>query len=88
MTGVIIYHPRMVKTTLYLPDDLKHDVARAAKERGLSEAEFLRQAIQAAVAPVDVPEPEVGFLRSVGGPGTSDLSLRVDEVLAEGFGEW
>jgi hypothetical protein len=78
----------MVKTTLYLPDDLKHDVERVARRRGVSEAEFLRQAIQAAVSYADVPKPEVGFLQSAGGPGTSDLALRVDEVLAEGFGEW
>jgi hypothetical protein len=88
MTGFIIYHARMVKTTLYLPDKLKHDVEQAARERGLSEAEFLRRAIQAAVTPSeDAPVPRGGIFRSAGGPGTSDLALRVDEILAEGFGE-
>jgi hypothetical protein len=79
----------MVKTTLYLPDDLKHEVERTARERGLSEAEFLRRAIQAAVTvPEDAPAPRGGIFRSRGGPGTSDLALRVDEVLMEtGFGE-
>jgi hypothetical protein len=80
----------MVKTTLYLPDDLKHDVEQVAHEHGITEAEFYRQAIRDAVAARrDVPRPETGFIRSAGGPGTSDLSQRVDEVLAEtGFGEW
>jgi hypothetical protein len=79
----------MVKTTLYLPDDLKQDVERTARERGMSEAEFLRQAIHAAVTPsANTPVPRGGLFRSRGGPGTSDISLRVDEILAEtGFGE-
>jgi len=85
MTSDIIYLLRMVKTTLYLPDDLKHEVERTAKERGMSEAEFLRKAIQAAVAPTDVPEPEVGFIRI--GEGTTDFASQVDQEL-EGFGEW
>jgi hypothetical protein len=77
----------MVKTTLYLPDDLKREVEESARRRGLSEAEFLRQAIQKAVTPEETPRPRPGIFRSRGGPGTSDLSMRVDEVLAEGFGE-
>jgi predicted transcriptional regulator len=77
----------MVKTTLYLPDELKHDVERTARERGLSEAEFLRQAIQAAVEPTETPEPEVGFITI--GEGTTDYASRIDQELAEsGFGEW
>jgi len=88
MTGFIIYPLRMVKTTLYLPDELKHEVERVARRRGISEAEFLRRAIQAAVTPSeDTPVPRGGIFRSAGGPGTSDLALRVDEILAEGFGE-
>jgi len=87
MTDVNIYHARMVKTTLYLSDDLKHDVEQAAKQRGLSEAEFLRRAIRAAITPTDIPEPEVGFIRL--GDHTTDYASRVDQELAEtGFGEW
>jgi Ribbon-helix-helix protein, copG family len=77
----------MVKTTLYLPDELKHDLEETARRRGISEAELYRQALQA-VVDSDQPRPQGGIFQSKGGPGTSDLSLRVDEVLAEtGFGE-
>jgi plasmid stability protein len=77
----------MVKTTIYLPDDLKHDLEQVAHRRGLSEAEFVRNALRAAIRADEVPRPKGGIFRSRGGPGTSDLALRVDEVLAEGFGE-
>jgi Arc/MetJ-type ribon-helix-helix transcriptional regulator len=77
----------MVKTTVYLPDHLKHRIEETARRKGLSEAEYLRQAIQSTVDRDSAPRPRTGILRSAGGPGTSDLSLRVDEILAEGFGE-
>ena len=38
-----------VKTTIYLPDELKAAVEREAKLRGSSEAEVIRGAIAAAV---------------------------------------
>ena len=77
----------MAESKVDLSDDLKHNVVETARRRGLSEAEFLREAIQAAVDQDQVPKPEVGFLYL--GDGPSDLSQRVDEVLAEtGFGEW
>lgn len=79
---------RMVKTTLYLPDDLKHQLEEAARRRGVTEAEFSRQALREAVSRVEQwRPPRSGIIRSRRGPGTSDLSRRVDEVLAEGFGE-
>jgi len=36
----------MVKTTLYLPDELHRDLKLAAKERGTSEAELIRTAVR------------------------------------------
>jgi metal-responsive CopG/Arc/MetJ family transcriptional regulator len=36
----------MVKTTIYLPEDLHEEVKRAAKERGTSEAELIRAAVR------------------------------------------
>ena len=36
----------MLKTTVYLPDDLHRDLKRAAAERGTSEAELIRTAIR------------------------------------------
>jgi hypothetical protein len=88
MKGGIIYPTRMVKTTLYLPDDLKRDLERVAKRRGISEAELYRQALRAATVE-EVPKPEVGFLDSGRKPGEPGMARRVDELLDEtGFGEW
>jgi len=36
----------VVKTTVYLPDDLHREVKQAARERGMSEAELIRTAIR------------------------------------------
>jgi metal-responsive CopG/Arc/MetJ family transcriptional regulator len=36
----------VVKTTIYLPDDLHQDLKQAAKERGTSEAELIRTAVR------------------------------------------
>jgi predicted transcriptional regulator len=64
------------KTTVYLPDDLKADLEREAKRRGLSEAQVIREAIAAAV---NRPRPRPGI---ISGPL---LAEKVDEYL-EGFG--
>lgn len=36
----------MVKTTIYLPEDLHRDLKLAAEERGTSEAELIRTAVR------------------------------------------
>jgi metal-responsive CopG/Arc/MetJ family transcriptional regulator len=36
----------MVKTTIYLPDELHQELKGAAKERGVSEAELIRTAVR------------------------------------------
>jgi Ribbon-helix-helix protein, copG family len=66
------------KTTVYVPDDLKEALTRVARERGVAEAEVIRQAIAAAVSR---PAPRGGLFAS------DRLSAdRVDEDLV-GFGE-
>jgi metal-responsive CopG/Arc/MetJ family transcriptional regulator len=70
----------VIKTTIYLPDDLKAAVERAARTRDVSEAEVIRDAIRAAVA-AERPRPR-GALFASGDP----ISDRVDELL-KGFGE-
>jgi len=72
----------MQKTTVYLPDDLKARLARAARVTGRSEADLIREGVECAVEKVDPPLPSFGIFAS--GDGT--LSQRVDELLA-GFGE-
>jgi hypothetical protein len=74
------YHRPVEKTTLYLPEDLKLAVKRAAAERGVSEAEVIRESIRAAVGGVR-PRP-CGALYSSGQPIARDA----EELLA-GFGE-
>jgi metal-responsive CopG/Arc/MetJ family transcriptional regulator len=36
----------VVKTTIYLPDELHQELKAAAKERGMSEAELIRVAVR------------------------------------------
>ena len=68
------------KTTLYLPEDLKAAVKRAAAERGVSEAEIIRESIRVSVGRVR-PRPR-GALYSSGQP----IARHAEELLA-GFGE-
>jgi hypothetical protein len=68
------------KTTLYLPKDLKAAVKRVAAERGVSEAEIIRESIRVAVGGVR-PRPRGGLYAS-GRPIARDA----EEMLA-GFGE-
>jgi precorrin-2/cobalt-factor-2 C20-methyltransferase len=76
------------KSSLYLPEKLKAGLARRAKESGRSEAEVVRDALQAALAdpgpPAAEPErPVPGRLVGVGvGPGEADLlTLRAAAAL-------
>lgn len=64
---------------MYLDEDLKAAIKRAARERGVSEAEVIRTSLRAAVGSVK-PRPRGGLFAA--GP----LAEQVDELL-EGFGE-
>jgi hypothetical protein len=70
----------MEKTTVYLPDDLKAAVKHAAHQRGVSEAEVIRESIRTAVGG-SRPRPRGGLYS-----GTEPVARHVDELL-EGFGE-
>lgn len=79
-----LYHIRMVKTTVYLSENTKQRLAEAARRSGQSEAEFIRAAIE--------QRTEAALPRRRGHWGTirfdePGLARKVDEVLAEGFGE-
>ncbi len=73
----------MVKTTIYLPDDLKKDLERAAAREQRSEADIIREAITAAIQQSAPPLPRVPL--TTRGLGDPDAALHVDELL-EGFG--
>jgi hypothetical protein len=75
--------PYVRRTTVYLPDSLKQRVERVAREHNVSEAELMRAAIDEFTRTSVRPRPTLPLFASIGDP---DLSERIDEVLAEGFG--
>jgi hypothetical protein len=72
----------MRKTTVYLPEGLKSELARAAVESGRSEADLIREGIELVTGRVGGAEPRLPLFES----GDPDLARRVDEYLV-GFGE-
>jgi hypothetical protein len=72
----------MHRTTIYLSEELKARLARAARMSNRSEADLIREGIELAVERVTPPLPSFGIF----GSGDGTLSQRVDEFL-EGFGE-
>jgi Arc/MetJ-type ribon-helix-helix transcriptional regulator len=72
----------MEKTTVYLPDELKQALRRAARAAGRSEAELIREGIGLVTGSHRTAEPRLPLFDS----GQSDLAERVDEALM-GFGE-
>jgi predicted transcriptional regulator len=66
-----------VKTTVYLPDQLKRALERQALRLGQSEAEFIRRAIAAAV---QRPEPNAALFAA------EPFAEHAQELL-DGFGE-
>lgn len=73
----------MLKTTLYIPEDLKAALEKMAAGEGRSEAEIIREAIRAAVDGRRPPRPRIPLrAQGLGDPAASE---RVDELL-RGFG--
>lgn len=72
----------MEKTTVYLPDDLKRALRRAARATGRSEADLIREGIGTVVGTHQIAEARLPLFES----GQPDLAERVDEHL-RGFGE-
>lgn len=73
----------MVKTTLYLPEELKAALERLAGERRVSEAMLVREALAEKIEREVRPRPRAALLTE--GLGDSTIAERVDELL-EGFG--
>ncbi|MDH6181518.1 hypothetical protein M2152_001700 [Microbacteriaceae bacterium SG_E_30_P1] len=57
----------MVKTTLYLPESLKRDIERIARERGVSEADVIRESLAVSVSERR-PRPRAGVVAITGQP--------------------
>jgi hypothetical protein len=72
----------MERTTVYLTTTQRRALARAARATGRSEAELIRQGVDAVTFEHRVAEPTIPLFES----GRSDLALRSEELL-EGFGE-
>jgi hypothetical protein len=73
----------MKKTTVYLPEDLKAALERAAAAQGRSEAELVREAVRELTQRLEPPRPRLPLFSS----GDPTLAERVDEALRKGFGE-
>jgi Arc/MetJ-type ribon-helix-helix transcriptional regulator len=71
----------MQKTTVYLPHELKRALTRLAAQRGQSEADLVREALETLTASEGPPAPRLPLFRS----GKPSLAERVDERL-KGFG--
>jgi hypothetical protein len=69
------------RTTIYLPEELKSTLARAAEEEGRSEADLIREGVELLLRSRN-PEPRLPLFTS----GKPDLAENVEELLA-GFGE-
>lgn len=70
-----------MKTTLYIPDDLKRAIELESRRRGVSEAEVVREALREKLLEGRV-SPRSGIFA-----GREPIAGRVDELLAEGFGQ-
>ncbi len=71
----------MDKTTVYLPVELKTALRRVALQRGVSEAEVIRESIRQAVLAEARPRPTGGLYA-----GTAPIARDADSHL-DGFGE-
>jgi len=72
----------MEKTTVYLTDEMKGALRRAARSTGRSEAELIREGIGLVTGTHRIAEPRLPLFES----GQPDLAERADELL-RGFGE-
>jgi hypothetical protein len=71
----------MDKTTVYLPLELKTALRRVALQRGVSEAEVIRESIRRAVMGEERPRPSGGLYA-----GKVPIAREADKQL-RGFGE-
>ena len=68
-----------MKTTVYLPPELKRRLTRLARQRRCSEAELLREAVSRLAGEGDVPVPRLPLFRSTG----PSIAEDIDQALAD-----
>jgi hypothetical protein len=71
----------MTKTTVYLPRELKRALGRTARQRGVSEAALLREAVARITTETETPAPALPLFRSNGPSIAEDI-----DAALEGFG--
>ena len=69
----------MVKTTVYLPVELKRALAKVARQRRCSEAELLREAVARLAGEAAVPAPRVPLFRSRGPSIAEDVDRALED---------
>ena len=72
----------MHKTTVYLPDDLRDALRRAARAAGRSEADLVREGVRLVAEGAPAPEPTIPLGRS----DDPHLAENVDRILDREFG--
>jgi Arc/MetJ-type ribon-helix-helix transcriptional regulator len=71
----------MLKTTVYLPPELKRALAKLARQRRQSEAELVREAVSRLAGEAEAPLPKLPLFRSTGPSIAEDVDRALD-----GFG--
>jgi hypothetical protein len=74
------------KTTIYLPEKLKHDVERVAKFKECSGADIIRDAVAAGIEQMRLTPPAPRIPLGNFTLGAPDIAARAEELL-EGFGQ-
>ncbi|MDN5869882.1 MAG: ribbon-helix-helix domain-containing protein [Nitrococcus sp.] len=74
----------MVKTTIYLSDELKRGYEHWAAESGQSEAELIRTALAEGLARRERPIPTLPLVEQ--GLGDPEIAVNAD-MLLDGFGQ-
>jgi hypothetical protein len=73
----------MLKTTIYLPEEMKLELQKIAASRGISEAELIREALKGIIESSAPPKPKLPLFKSA----NPNLAENVDKYL-QGFGEF
>lgn len=76
----------MKRTTISLPDDLARRLEREAARRSVSEAEVVRSALAQLLGSADAARRPLPFPAFPNRTGETDVSERVEEILAEEWG--